>query len=324
MNTDARDITVSIVTPCYNGARYLEATLRSAIHQTKPPLEVIVIDDGSTDGSAQIAERVGPPVRLIRQSNQGESAARNRGLGEARGSHVLFLDADDLLGRESLAFLSGAVASRAGVVALMGCARFSADPDSPSSVIEASLDRFYPEIITTNFGPPHTWLAPTAVVREAGGFSEQMRWSEDWDMLWRVGLHARGLVSVPYVGAKYRQHPESQFATTSQANRRRGHAEIMSRMVAAFLARPEMLEAHGETLFWGAWTALIRARRCGVPWRELAALSGGLKALATRAPGAVRESRIALAIRTVGVRASISLQRATTRGHDFADGDATL
>ena len=64
--------------------------------QTHPPLEVLVIDDGSTDDSAAIAAAFGPPVRLIRQVNQGESVARNRGIDEAAGEWVAFLDADDI------------------------------------------------------------------------------------------------------------------------------------------------------------------------------------------------------------------------------------
>jgi glycosyltransferase involved in cell wall biosynthesis len=94
--------TISVVIPCYNGAKYLRETLESALAQTHPPLEVLVVDDGSTDDSAAIAESFGPPVRVIRQPNQGESVARNRGIDEARGEWVAFLDADDLWLREKL------------------------------------------------------------------------------------------------------------------------------------------------------------------------------------------------------------------------------
>ncbi len=88
--------TVSTVIPCYNAAPFLRETLDSVLAQTVLPLEVIVVDDGSTDDSAAIAESYGPPVRVIRQKNQGESVARNRGIDEAKGEWVAFLDADDL------------------------------------------------------------------------------------------------------------------------------------------------------------------------------------------------------------------------------------
>ncbi len=86
---------VSVVIPCYNASPFLRETLDSALNQTHPPLEVIVVDDGSTDDSATIAKSYGPPVRVIRQENQGESVARNRGIDEAQGEWIAFLDADD-------------------------------------------------------------------------------------------------------------------------------------------------------------------------------------------------------------------------------------
>jgi glycosyltransferase involved in cell wall biosynthesis len=89
------DPTISVVIPCYNAAPFLCETLDSVFNQTYPVLEVLVIDDGSTDGSGQIADSYGPPVRVIRQKNQGESVARNRGMDEARGDWIALLDADD-------------------------------------------------------------------------------------------------------------------------------------------------------------------------------------------------------------------------------------
>jgi hypothetical protein len=86
---------ISAVIPSYNVAAYLGQALDSVLGQTLPPLEVIVVDDGSTDASAAVAESYGPPVRVIRQKNQGPSIARNRGLDEARGEWVAFLDGDD-------------------------------------------------------------------------------------------------------------------------------------------------------------------------------------------------------------------------------------
>lgn len=86
---------VSVVIPCYNGGGFLRETIDSVLAQTYPVLEVIVVDDGSTDNSAVIAEEIGPPVRVLRQVNQGESVARNRGMDEAKGDWIAFLDADD-------------------------------------------------------------------------------------------------------------------------------------------------------------------------------------------------------------------------------------
>lgn len=93
---------VSVIVPCHNGAAYLGEALDSLLAQNPMPWEVIVIDDGSTDGSAAIAEAYGAPVVCRRQDNQGIAGARNHGLRLARGDLIAFLDADDIWPPDSL------------------------------------------------------------------------------------------------------------------------------------------------------------------------------------------------------------------------------
>ena len=96
---------MSVITTVYNAESFLEATLRSLLAQTFTDFEAVVIDDGSTDGSADLVERIAlgePRIRLVRQTNQGFSRAVNRGLAEARGTLIAFLDHDDLWRPEKL------------------------------------------------------------------------------------------------------------------------------------------------------------------------------------------------------------------------------
>jgi glycosyltransferase involved in cell wall biosynthesis len=94
-NPPAPEASVTVIIGVYNGARYLAESIDSVLAQTHPVAELIVVDDGSTDGSGDIAERYGAPVRCIRQENGGMAAARNRAIPEATGEFLAFLDADD-------------------------------------------------------------------------------------------------------------------------------------------------------------------------------------------------------------------------------------
>lgn len=94
---------VSVIVPCYNAARYLAESLTSALEQVPAPGQIIVVDDGSTDDSASIADRFGSLVRCVRQEQQGAAVARNHGVAQSTGDVIAFLDADDLWPTGSLA-----------------------------------------------------------------------------------------------------------------------------------------------------------------------------------------------------------------------------
>src|SRR5262245_1301539 len=87
---------VSVVIPCYNQARYLGEAIASARRQTHPDIEIIVVDDGSTDDTVQVAQGY-DGVRVVSQPNKGQGAARNKGLEQATGAYIVFLDSDDRL-----------------------------------------------------------------------------------------------------------------------------------------------------------------------------------------------------------------------------------
>lgn len=109
---------VSVVIPCFNGARFVGEAIASVLGQTAPPGAIIVVDDGSTDDSAAVVKQFGGKVRLHRQANQGVAAARNAGMRLATGPLLAFLDADDLWPEDSLQTrLDHMAESSAGIVA---------------------------------------------------------------------------------------------------------------------------------------------------------------------------------------------------------------
>lgn len=123
VNKVADTAAVSVVVPCFNGANELDATLDALEAQTHRPLEIIVVDDGSTDNSADIAERRGGLVRVVRQPNAGAAVARYTGILASRGDIIVFNDAGDISLPERMAVLRSALLNHPQCVAATGLTR---------------------------------------------------------------------------------------------------------------------------------------------------------------------------------------------------------
>src|SRR6476661_3817101 len=111
---------ISVVIAVYDGAKFLAAALNSVMRQTCAPGEVIIVDDGSTDASPEIAAGFGPPIMVLRCAQRGSASAFNAGLAEAKGELLAFIDADDLWADEKLAQQSAALAADLSIEAVFG------------------------------------------------------------------------------------------------------------------------------------------------------------------------------------------------------------
>ncbi|MBO7300320.1 MAG: glycosyltransferase family 2 protein [Tidjanibacter sp.] len=173
----------SVIIPLYNKEREVEATIRSVLAQTLQPLEIVVVDDGSTDRSAEIVEAIGSPlVRLIRQTNGGECAARNRAMREARGDYFALVDADDSWKPEFLEEVAGMIADAPE------CGIYSTafDVVSPTGTVRGNcptgrgvVENFWRESMTRYVTIPSATVLPRKVVEELGGFPEGMKMGGD-------------------------------------------------------------------------------------------------------------------------------------------------
>lgn len=214
----SRSETISVVIPCFNGARFLPAAIDSVLAQTMPALEVIVVDDGSTDGSAAIAEAYGTPVRVIRQSNRGESVARNRGIDAAQGDWVAFLDADDSWLPEKL---SRQMASASAAVDVICCASVvSRDDESEwqEIVYLPRAETFRRAWILEHGGPCHL---STLLVRRGlpARFPDWTLYGED-DVYYLDVCSARRVAIVSASLVRYRLHSDGQSARPEMRARR--------------------------------------------------------------------------------------------------------
>lgn len=192
---------VSILVPCFDAARWLPATLESALAQTWPHTEIIVVDDGSQDDSLAIARSFEPRgVRVFSQRNAGASAARNQALREARGEFFQFLDADDLLSPQKISAQIRLLETRpAGTLASCTWGRFTDDPAAAHFVDEAVFRDFQPVdflVLAADTGAmmhPSAWLVPRAVAESAGPWDESLSLNDDGEYFCRVTLASRGI-----------------------------------------------------------------------------------------------------------------------------------
>lgn len=199
---------VSIVIPCYNAEQYVGEAIASALDQTYPNKEVIVIDDGSTDGSLEVIRSFGDRIRWETGPNRGGCAARNRGIELARGEIIQFLDADDLLYPAKLE--RQVPASVREDNSIVFCDHLTYRPASPHGEL-CTLDRDYddPVILVlrhrtmTITAPLHrrAWLV------EVGAFREGLAASQEFD------LHLRLAAS----GKKFKHFPETLFTVRRTA-----------------------------------------------------------------------------------------------------------
>ncbi len=111
---------ISVIIPAYNVARFIEEAIRSVLAQSYRPLQIIVIDDGSTDGTSQAAAGFGELVEVHRVAHRGASSSRNEGIARARGSRIAFLDADDLWTIDKLTLQAAALDSDPELEAVFG------------------------------------------------------------------------------------------------------------------------------------------------------------------------------------------------------------
>lgn len=201
---------ISVIIPNYNYSKYISKAVDSVLSQTYPNVEVIVVDDGSRDDSLDILKTYGNEIKVLKQKNQGVSAARNSGAEASSGEFVAFLDADDIwlpkkLERQMRKF------DNDKELGLVHCSMSYIDPhdrilgenrDGMEGFVASELLRFERGVV---IGTGSTSLVPKTIFDELGGFDLRMTTAADWDFSYRLGTKYKiGFISEPMV--LYRMH----------------------------------------------------------------------------------------------------------------------
>ncbi len=201
-----KDPLVSVIIPCYNGAAFLEEAVRSALAQSYPKVEVVVVDDGSTDGSPEIAQRF--PVRYIRQQNQGKSEARNLGIRESKGSYLVFLDADDRLMPRGIEIGLRELERHPDCALAVGDHVFVGADGSylASSTKAGPLHSHYEALLKSNFIEMiSSALFRRSIFDEVGCFDPTLPVAEDYELYLRIA-RVRPICCHAAIVAEYRRH----------------------------------------------------------------------------------------------------------------------
>ncbi len=249
---------VSIIIPTYNNVRYIGQAVASALVQTYPSFEVIVIDDGSTDGTREVLSIWRNRIRYVWQENQGVSAARNHGLRLARGEYIVFLDGDDLLRPSKLALQADVLDAEPDVSVVHSGWRRMADDG-----------RFLETICPWENAPNldlKSWLLwkPAFLgammfrrrqLVEIGGFDESLRQAEDVDLMLRLAARHCRMVWVREPTIYYRIRPGS-----TMSNGREQAASILAVLDKFFDGEEIPVEIQNmrhriyfHTLMWAVW-----------------------------------------------------------------------
>jgi glycosyltransferase involved in cell wall biosynthesis len=305
---------VSLIMPMRNAAPFVEAALRSILSERQADLEVIVVDDGSTDGSADVVQRLNDPrVRIVPGPCKGISAAMNAGIAEAKGEFVCRCDADDLYPPGRLARQAAWLCEHPEFGAI--CGSFSTIARRGDPIADLDCGPVAQEVtaeLAEGKTRTHlcTWLVRTALVRRAGGFRPWFATAEDLDLQLRLGNLCRVWYE-PVVCLHYRLHDGSithqqltnqrlfyeHAARLFQHQRRQGRPDDLEQGDPPELPAPEQSQAtmaghHMQDLLIGsAW----REHRAG---RKMQAVRAGWRACMARPsnPGAWK-SLLAIAVR---------------------------
>lgn len=256
---------ISVIMPCYNAETYVTEAIQSVLEQTYPNIELVVVDDGSTDRSKDILKKLGDRILFLEQANQGPYPARNLGLKHAKGEFVAFLDADDWWRRDCLEQLQAALAMHPDA-ALAYCGWQNVGLSGPRGNPYVPPDYEVAEKLEYFLRAAAPWPIHAALVRRsaldaAGGFDTHWKTCMDYDLWLRIGARHK-VVRVPEVLAFYRFHHAGQITSTQWRQAQNSwlvkkkflasHPEIAARLSAGKLE--ELVDGgllrRGYDLYW--------------------------------------------------------------------------
>lgn len=205
---------VSIIIPMYNSVTTARDAIEAVAEQSYEPLELIVVNDGSTDSTATTVEKAldqyGVTARVLEQANAGAQAARNIGLAHARGTYVQYLDADDIIAPQKIARQVDIVHSSSAVVDVVAGAFVETRLDDTTHRVRYDVPTEpWEGLLTSHLGRTSSLLWRKEAIHEVGGWSPQQQSSQEYELLFRLLRRSYTIVSDPAFHTTVRKRPDS-------------------------------------------------------------------------------------------------------------------
>ncbi|MFC3881952.1 glycosyltransferase family 2 protein [Algoriphagus namhaensis] len=242
---------VSIICPCYNQAQYLEETIESALKSTYRPIEIMIINDGSTDNSMEVAKKLSEKyqeITVIDQSNRGVCSARNNGIRNSNGSYILCLDSDDLISDNYIAEAIMVLENQPEVkVVYCEAVKFN----------EQGQKAWRLKPFSRNLLARDNMIYVSAIFRRSdwertGGFSEDMLLGRaDWDFWIKMLKDGGEVIRLPFIGFYYRlTGKNSMRKRTNSSETKRKRIAYLNEKYPDFFER----ELNGPLRFQRTWS----------------------------------------------------------------------
>jgi glycosyltransferase involved in cell wall biosynthesis len=277
---------VSVIIPCFKQAHYLRHAIESVLAQDcGEVVEIIVVVDGSPDDTAGVAASFGDRVRYIRKANAGLSAARNTGILAARGTFLIYLDADDYLPSDLIRRHIAAAAARSDADVFYSTYHFV---DEEGKAHGPRFDPVLPEeafhtFLEGTYFPPHAAMTRRSALANCGLFDVNLRSLEDWDMWIRLAAAGSKFVRTADVSVPYRQYPNSM--STNRERMRRCGLQVLKKAAQYHGRGCRQCRRSLAAGRWGVRTAFLTHTSCQVREAHWAAgaVLGGLARVARAA-----------------------------------------
>ncbi len=243
---------VSVVIPCYNAEKWIAECIESCLNQTASGVELIVVDDGSTDNSRQVLQQYGDRINLICQTNSGGCTARNTGYQRSKGEFIQFLDADDYLLPEKLERQRNCLIATGADVVYGDWRHQHHPPDQAAWLEEPAVSGTQEDVLYSLL--QDWWVSPAALLFRRGvvdvvnGWDQSLPAAQDRDFFLRVAMRTKRIVYQPGCHSIYRRYGNVTVSTSNSERYFQSHLTVVKKAESQLTAEGRLTDKYQRAI----------------------------------------------------------------------------